>query len=219
MIRNAVTTSLRNAGCSFTRNTDEAGRVVFSGVIGRNTEAAARDDARAALPASAAPTSFDLRLTPFDGPYCGVVDLMRTTASPTVALSLRNQVTVLRKDDDIVPQVTMPDYPAWLIVDYFQSDGGVTHLHPTAVGPARQEAAGSKVLLGNTATERWQVDVPYGTDMIVAIASSQPLFDGPRPDDDTSATYLDALRRALENAAPANTRVAASVMLVQTKAK
>ena len=216
MIHAALAASLHDAGCSLTRITDNAGRVVVSGVIGRAAEAPAREAARVALPAGAKDKSYDLRLAAFDGPYCGVVDLIRAAALQPVTLTLRNNATVLKKDDDIVPQIAMPDFPAWLTLDYFQSDGGVTHLHPTALGPAKQEAAGSRITLGGTPKERWQVDTPFGTDMIVAIASAQPLFAAPRPDDDTGAGYVEALQRALDAAKANHIRIAASVMLVQT---
>jgi tRNA A-37 threonylcarbamoyl transferase component Bud32 len=217
LIRDALAASLHNASCSLTHSTDQDGHVVVSGVIGRNAETAAADLARASLPAGASADSYTLRLNTFDGPYCGVVDLIRAAAAQPIGLNLRNNATVLRKDDDIVPQITMPDFPAWLTVDYFSSDGGVAHLHPTTVAAAHQEAAGSHITLGNTPKERWQVDVPFGTDMIVAIASSAPLFTRPRPNSDTGATYLTALNHALNEAAHNNTRLAASIILLQTK--
>ena len=216
LLRDAVSASLRNVACGFTRSTEEAGRVLITGVLSRAVEATMLNVIRTSLPAGASPDAYTLRLNTFDGPYCGIVDLLRGAATQPMGLALRDNASVLRKDDLIVPQIAMPDFPAWLTVDYFSSDGGVAHLHPTSSAANRQEAADSHITLGDSANERWQVDVPFGTDMIVAIASSAPLFQRPRPDNDTGAAYLTALGHALREAARNNTRLAANIILLKT---
>ena len=45
------------------------------------------------------------------------------------------------------------------------------------------------VNLGNPA---WQASPPYGTDMIIAVASSEPLFDRPRPSNAETVANLSA---------------------------
>ncbi len=216
LIRDAVSASLRNVACGFTRTTEEAGKVLVTGVLSRAVEATTLNFIRTSLPAGVSPDAYTLRLNTFDGPYCGVVDLLRGAATQPMGLALRDNASVLRKDDLIIPQIAMPDFPAWLTVDYFSSDGGVAHLHPTSSAANRQEAADAHITLGDSAKERWQVDVPFGTDMIVAIASSAPLFQGPRPDNDTGAAYLTALDHALREAARNNTRLAANIILLKT---
>ena len=219
MIRDALAAALHPAACSLTRTGLDGRSVVISGLASSGAEGALRQAVLAALPAGAAADSFNMRLDLFDGPYCDVLDTLRPVSEQSVGLSLRNGVARLKKDQDIVPQVVMPDFPAWLELDYFSSDGSVSHLHPTPVTAATLARAGSTVLLGNTAKERWQVDAPFGTDMIVAIASSSPLFSAPRPVDETVPDYLAALRRALGDANARGDRVAVNAMLVQTLAK
>jgi serine/threonine-protein kinase len=219
MIRDALAAALHPAACSLTRTALDGRSVVISGLAGSGSEGALRQAVQAALPAGAATDSYNMRLDLFDGPYCDVLDILRPTSAQSVGLSLRNGVTRLKKDQDIVPQVVMPDFPAWLELDYFSSDGSVSHLHPTTVNPATLARAGGTVIFGNTTKERWQVDAPFGTDMIVAIASSSPLFSAPRPVDETVPEYLAALRRALADADARGDRVAANAMLVQTLAK
>jgi hypothetical protein len=53
--------------------------------------------------------------------------------------------------------------------------------------------------------------------MIFAVASQQPLFVEPRPDDEPAQAWLDTLRARLgELAAGANGRVAVSQLMIQT---
>jgi serine/threonine protein kinase len=143
MIRDALAGAITSSPCSLVRSNVDGRGVAVSGLVGRSSESAIRNRARESLPANASPDSLNWRLDVFDGPYCGVLDTIRPAAMQPVSVGLRNGATKLRKDDDIVPVVTMPDGPSWLVVDYFSSDGGVTHLHPTAASPATQDAARS----------------------------------------------------------------------------
>ncbi len=128
----------------------------------------------------------------------------------------------LRKDAYIIPRVAMPDWPAYLTLDYFTSDGQLAHLYPASAAERTHEyPARARVTIGDPASgaKGWQVDVPFGTDMMVAIASARPLFAKPRPDDDTADGYTRALKAALEAAARRGERVAASATVVRTVAK
>ncbi len=216
MIRDALATAMAPASCSLTRTSLDGRNVSISGVAGRTSEQAIRNRAREALPANAAPDAVAWRLDLFDGPYCSVIDILRPIATQPLTVGLRQNATRLRKDEDIVPQVVMPDYPAWLQIDYFSSDGGVTHLHPTQISPPKVEATRATVSFGNTAKERWQVDAPFGTDMIVAIVSSAPLFPTARLADETAPAYLQALRAAVEDAQRKGVRITGNAALVQT---
>eukprot|EP01037_Dinobryon_pediforme_P018109 gene18109-18349_t len=146
LIRDALAAAVTASPCSLTRTTVDGRTVVVSGLAGRTSEQAVRSRVRESLPANAAQDSVAVKLEVFDGPYCGVLDTIRPASSLPVGLGLRNGATKLRKDDDIVPQVTMSETSAWLQIDYFSSDGGVTHLHPTKVSPPKQEAGRSTVM-------------------------------------------------------------------------
>jgi hypothetical protein len=60
----------------------------------------------------------------------------------------------------------------------------------------------------------WAVDKPFGTDLIIGIASSVPLFRSPRPTVEKLDGYLGDLRVALAQADGA--QVSATVVLVRT---
>jgi serine/threonine-protein kinase len=220
-IRDSLAVALRNAGCSLTQTTDTGGRILVSGVVGQESEAAVRSIAQDALPPGASADSYAVQLDNFPGrTYCDMLDLTRGAAQQPLALGLRNGVTVLRKDELLKPQITMPDYPAWLIVDYFQSDGGITHLYPWSTDRPKLQPAGTQIVLGDSnKVAQFPVGSPFGTDMVVAIASSTPLFASRRPENDTAQAYLAALGRALQEAQRKNAKIAASALLVTTKSQ
>ena len=60
------------------------------------------------------------------------------------------------------------------------------------------------------------VSEPYGTDIVVAIVSSQPLFAARRPDAEAGEAYLNALDAAVEDLRRRGGRVAADAIVLTT---
>jgi hypothetical protein len=100
-------------------------------------------------------------------------------------------------------RLVMPDFPSRLRVDYIAHDGSVQHLYPQladpknslAADPPRTYAAGEQITLGNPA---WLIGEPYGTDMIIAVASSEPLFARRPGNQEKADTYLRDLQAAID---------------------
>ena len=62
--------------------------------------------------------------------------------------------------------------------------------------PRTATRPGETVNLGHPS---WLIGEPYGTDMIIAVASSEPLFDRPRPSNaETADVYLRDLQAAID---------------------
>jgi hypothetical protein len=147
----------------------------------------------------------------------------------------------------IVPRVTAPSYASFLQVDYFAGDGSMVHLHPSAeerqvdiqtpdrrvqnlrttmTAAARSFPAGAAVTLGDPVTCHcraedvgWTVGPPFGTDMILVIASSAPLFTPPLGNDVAGDAYLSRLKAAIASAAGRGERISANVVRVDTVAR
>jgi hypothetical protein len=161
-----------------------------------------------------------------------------------VVVSLKGGGVPLHDTSSIVPKITAPGYASYLQVDYFAGDGSMVHLHPsaeerqidvltqdhhsqnlrvTAATAERSFPARATMTLGDPVTCNckptevgWTVGPPFGTDMILAIASSAPLFVPPRGNSDTAETYLRALSAAISSAASRGVRMSASVVRVDT---
>ena len=192
-------------------------------MVGRGTpERELRDDVARA----AGTLTRDWRVNSFDGPYCAALDTIRPAAQPfgttgPLAVSIANNATRLRDGELVTVALNGPDFPAYLQVTFLVHDGTLAHLHPTPTDPARLVPAGTTVRLGDPSIggPAWAVSAPFGTEMIIAVASSVPLFDKPRPDDEDTATYLRDLRVALENARRRGARLAADAWAVETVAR
>ena len=223
-IRAPVVETLRQASCvAATGDVRAPDSITLRGVAGSAPAAAALQDALAsALPG--APVQWGVAAA--DGPYCAMLDLVRPLLRPfgsearTVLISLKDGQTNLVQDDKMYPAINMPDFASYLQLDYFASDGSVTHLATATPGPAIP--ANSLRMLGKPRLPTFEgfiVDKPFGTDVIVAIASSTPLFRTARPTPDPTASYLRDLKAALDAATRNGNRASAAVLMVRTMPK
>jgi hypothetical protein len=95
--------------------------------------------------------------------------------------------------------LTAPDYPAYLYVDYFDAAGNVIHLSPNAhIALARAEPKSAQRVGAKSPQDpglQITVGPPYGQEIAVAFAASSPLYEGLRPLSEPAEPYLDFLRR------------------------
>jgi hypothetical protein len=168
----------------------------------------------------AAPTAaVDWQMGVAEGPYCPALNLIRTyarpfgTAASGVEVGLKDNRTNLVDGDRVDIVAAVPDFPSYLQIDYFQGDGKVAHL--------RTATAGTPILAARSVATFYGGDVafPYGTDVIVAIASSTALFTRDRPQEEMSTEYLRDLRAALNSATQRRAQVSAAAVMVRTNPK
>lgn len=95
-------------------------------------------------------------------------------------------------------QVTTPDYPAHVYIDYFDAEGMVLHLQPNEMLDTVLMDPKSTLTVGFDASgaEVFTITVapPFGNEIAVAFAASTPIHDAPRPVREPAAPYLDWLR-------------------------
>jgi serine/threonine-protein kinase len=207
--------------CTMLDAQDRGDAYVMTGFAGVGGPALSVTQALASLPAQIHTVD---QVASVGGPYCGVLDALRpyqpVFAAPDqrVGLALAGGATTLRDGDLITVDLTMPAFDAYLETDYFSNDGSVLHLYPTASDRQRRQTANALKVLGDPrhGGAEWGVSAPYGTDFIVAIASSVPLFTTPRPADETASDYVAALRTALQTAGANGATISVSAIPVIT---
>jgi len=210
--------------CTLLTATPGNGATTLTGLAGTGEAQTALNGAIQSLPSTISVTN---KITTINGPYCDALDAIRPyhdifpNSGTTLSLALADGKTVLHDGDLITVKQTMPAFGGYLQTDYFSSDGSILHLYPTAADPRKYAAASSPKTLGDPTHggAAWQVSAPYGTDMIISIASTTPLFTTPRPADENASNYLPDLRVALQNAVSAGATVAVNAIPVITQAK
>jgi hypothetical protein len=141
-------------------------------------------------------------------PYCDVLNLLaradrsREQRSDIKEIGNPAQAGVMRltRGEAVRLHLKAPDFPAFLYVDYFSSDGKVFHLVPNQDDPDVPFSPGERFGLGNPGDPGPQVRVapPFGLDMVVALGSSERLFDEGRPPAEDARTYLTELAAAID---------------------
>jgi serine/threonine-protein kinase len=189
------------------------------------------DDLRQGIAGIVSPNAIDWRAGGVDPVFCPALDALRPTVPVFGAggswldLRMADGRTRLHDGEKVRLRLTMPDFAAWLRVDYIAHDKTVLHLYPQLANPKngikadvpRTHEAGEPVDLGHPS---WEIGTPYGTDMIIAVASSEPLFSHPRPrNDETADAYLRDLQAAIDHARQQGVSLAGSALTLQALPK
>ncbi len=95
-------------------------------------------------------------------------------------------------------------FKGYLYIDYIDgAEGYVVHLFPNEFRRDNAVEAGAKVDIGTLPQEieGYRVKAPFGTSLVIAVSTPEPLFSALRPtfEEKAAATqYLAELRRQLE---------------------
>lgn len=105
-------------------------------------------------------------------------------------------------------EVTTPDYPAHVYIDYFDAAGMVLHLQPNEMLDTALMEPKSTLRVGTApdGTEVFTIAVapPFGNEIAVAFAASTPIHDTPRPVREPAGPYLDWLQDRIARARAAD---------------
>ncbi|OWW20479.1 hypothetical protein AYR66_14270 [Noviherbaspirillum denitrificans] len=156
---------------------------------------------------------------------CGAVELFgpywaqNQAAGTPVSVKTKPVRNVLVEGDSVVLDVTTPPWDSHVYVDYFSFDGSVLHMVPSPRARANQAPANYSATIGSMGN--WTVAKPFGTDLIVMVATPMPMFDGMRPEAEAAGDYLKAADKQLKQIASKHGRekILVDFLQVTTKAK
>lgn len=139
-------------------------------------------------------------------PYCEVRQLLDPLRQHNTEQNLGLRIMAnhpdgrYREGELLVLELTAPSYEAYLYVDYYQLDGNVVHMLPTNLASTKRYPAGKHITLGQkSAGQRlWQIQPPFGTEMISVIAAPQALFAKARPEVEPAKGYMAVLQKLLK---------------------
>lgn len=207
----AMAQALRAIPCALVTVEETGGRLLVSGTVAGGQ---AETEVRETVEALAAGWDHGFDLANADAQFCAplgsvamALDANRGLAEPLAAHVLEGPD--LSAGDPLVLEIQAPARPVQLQVDYFTIDGSVVHLLPNpsdggaalAAGASRrlgEKAGGEKAGEGKPQSGRyWTIGPPFGTEMLLTIATAAPLFPTPRPEQEPAADYLAALTDAL----------------------
>jgi serine/threonine-protein kinase len=188
----------------------------FQGIIGSGAPRGALDAIIAQIPASS--VNVAVQTFPWTELSCRLADLVRANAGADGArLSSSDGRTRLLTDEEIRLRLNMPNFEGEVRLEDFNNDGQVAHLMEANLGAPPHQRAGALVGLGRAGDDLiGRVSAPYGTDILVAIVSSQPLFTDRRPIEESGAGFIEALQAALADLRRRGGLVAADALVLTT---
>jgi serine/threonine-protein kinase len=211
-----LTGTLASLPCTIIAAVDNGNTPTLAGLAGAGAPAAALSGAISSLPAAITPVN---NIQTIDGPYCDAMNAIRpyhnffAATANSMGLTLKGGSTTLYNGQDLTIINTMPSFGGYLETDYFSSDGSVTHLFQPKPGDPAETPGSVKDFDAGT------VAAPFGTDLIISIATASPLFTTQRKQVENASDYIPDLRTALQNAASAGEGVAVAAEPVVTMAK
>ena len=103
----------------------------------------------------------------------------------------------LRAEDYLGIRVKTPEFPAYLYLTYLQSGGDAVHLVGWQKGE-KQYPAGTEVEFGlDEKAPRFRVSEPFGQEMVIVVASSEPLFEDGYDIVEEERAYLTRFRQRM----------------------
>lgn len=141
-------------------------------------------------------------------PQCGALSGIGSVGLPQSTDQITNPLLIgadtharvldFVRDDRLYFDLSAPDYDAYVYVDYFDAGGDVLHLSPNNQSPLQLTAAETAFRVGarqdGDAGLQIFIGPPYGQEIAVAFAASEPLYDGVRPIVEPAAPYLEWLK-------------------------
>ena len=156
---------------------------------------------------------------------CAVIELLapywisNQQRGRTTSIWTRDPDGELTEGDSLILDIATPPYDSYIYVDYHAFDGGVVHLAPSPRVRGNQAPPNHAATIGELGN--WVVAKPFGTDLIALIVTPVPLFDGLRPEVESSADYLRAVDTQLAGivAKYGREQVAVDFVQITTKAR
>jgi hypothetical protein len=159
--------------------------------------AAPASEPTAAVEEAPAPTSATLECEGRDRAYCEMLEITapyeEANRSQGFGLSIvpAGDRTRLEEGTELALDLRLPSFDSYVEVSYLQRDGTVGHILPAS---SERWPAGDTYPIRDTG---YEIAEPFGLEMIVAIATEEPLFPPSRPRFEPIETYLADLRQRL----------------------
>jgi len=184
---------VNDSDCSYVYSETVAGKSQLTGFVGSERELSAL---RAQW--SGYVDGVDVQVRPW--PQCEVLLTLGSAIEEKGApvLSTKDHKRQFVEGDEMIFELKTPSKPSYIYVSYIQADGSVVSLMQPGSDlspPLRRRS----IVFGDGegGSARFRATKPLGNEMVLAIASDSPLFEGSLPMRQTEREFLSALRKAI----------------------
>jgi uncharacterized protein DUF4384/BON domain-containing protein len=148
----------------------------------------------------------DVRVVP--RPFCEAMETLESLPSSKkrnrFQLRLRPSKgceAIYHSGEKLVVEVTAKKPLNYLYVDYYVADRlGVAHIFPNSQRPDADVKEAQAIAIGGNADEsQWEIQEPFGLEMVTVLSSTKPLFAPAREDSEKAEDYLALLHQVLQH--------------------
>lgn len=198
----AIAAALARVPCSALLASVDGHALKVQGYLSRSFGPTRLKDTLAAIPGV---TTVNLEIVQVDDAKCAVITTLapywgahrRAGGGAAIRLTTPNAGpgNELTEGDTLMVDVTTAGSESYVTVDYFALDGSTVHLLPNRRARDNMAPAHYTATIGSLGN--WVIAKPFGTELVVLVTTPIALFDGLRPDAESSADYLRALEKQL----------------------
>lgn len=137
--------------------------------------------------------------------------------SAGASIGVDGSAVVLQEGDQVVLQATSPNFESYIYIMYMQEDGKLLNLVPSRGQPNNRRGVNEQFSIGDQPDQpSFTVSPPYGDDLVMLVASSEPLFEQPRGLIETGSVFADDLARSVEAILNRGGNVVADLVFLRT---
>ncbi len=137
--------------------------------------------------------------------------------SAGASIGVTGNSVVLREGDPVVLQARAPKFDSYVYIVYLQEDGKVLNLVPSQGNPDNSRHANENFSVGDSADQpSFSVAPPYGDDLVMLVAASEPLFPNPRPQFEFGSSFAGDLAKRVEAVLNGGGKVVADLVFLRT---
>ena len=137
--------------------------------------------------------------------------------SAGASIGVDGSAIVLQEGDAVILEANAPNFPSYAYIIYMQEDGKLLNLMPSVDHPDNSRTPNEQFSIGDKPDQpSFTVSPPYGDDLVMLLASSEPLFDQPRPLIEYGSSFAEDLSKSVEAILSNGGRVVADLVFLRT---
>lgn len=207
-------------GCAPLTAIEDSDGVRISGFVGSQQELDQLKESVRGLGGVGEPTFQVVVTTPS---FCEILQVTlplherNSIESAGASIGVDGSAIVLQEGDRVVLQANAPNFPSYAYIIYMQEDGKLLNLMPSRDQPDNSRSPNERFSIGDKPDEpSFTVSPPYGDDLVMLVASSEPLFDQPRPLIEQGTSFADDLSARVDAILDRGGKVVADLVFLRT---
>ncbi|MGI9494172.1 MAG: DUF4384 domain-containing protein [Geminicoccaceae bacterium] len=133
------------------------------------------------------------------------------------SIGVDGSAVVLQEGDKVILQASAPNFDNYVYIIYMQEDGKLLNLVPSRGQANNRRSANEAFSIGNSPDQpSFTVSPPYGDDLVMLVASSEPLFETPRPLIEEGTSFAGELKRSVDAVLSRGGKVVADLVFLRT---